>query len=166
MTRRHVLRRIRHEDEGQLLLLVLCYVVIAALLVTVVVNVSKAYLYRRSLAAAADAAALVAANQPDLDQLYRRGVVQPDLLPLDERQATRAVDDYVAAARLPDRFHQFDVIDIQVNGGAVSVTLAATVRMPFLNLISSTYADGYPVAATATARSPVLPQTLVAAGRT
>ena len=72
------------EDEGQLILLVLAYTVIAALLITVVVDVSKAYLYRRSLVAAADGAALSAANQPDLGRgLHRRRTRR---LPLSERR--------------------------------------------------------------------------------
>jgi len=73
-------RRLRNDD-GQLLLLILVYTVIAGLLVTVVVDVSQAYLYRRSLLAAADAAAVCAANRPDLGAVYTAD--GPVVLPLN-----------------------------------------------------------------------------------
>ena len=92
----------RRDDEGQLLLLVLAYTVIAALLITVVVDVSQAYLYRRSLLAAADAAALSAANQPDLAAVYTGD--DSSVLPLSEAGARRAVEQYAADAELADRF--------------------------------------------------------------
>ena len=60
-------------DDGQLMLLVLVYALIAGLLVTVVVDLSKVYLHRRSLVAAADGAALSAANQPGPGRGSTRG---------------------------------------------------------------------------------------------
>ena len=39
----------------------------------------------------------------------------------------------------------------------VTVTLRADVGMPFLNLLSDRYTGGYPVRATARARSPLTP---------
>ncbi|MGH8971147.1 MAG: pilus assembly protein TadG-related protein [Actinomycetes bacterium] len=147
------LARLRRDDEGQLLLLVLCYAVIAGLLVTVVVNLSKAYLYRRSLVAAADGAALSAANQPDLAGVYSgRGPA----LPISQPGAVAAVDQYAADARLGERFDGFEVVDVQARGQTVSVTLRAVAGMPFLNLVSARYDAGYPVDATATARSPLV----------
>lgn len=153
-----MLRRLRSEDDGQLLLLVLCYTVIAGLLITVVVNVSKAYLYRRSLVAAADAAALSGANQPDLDAIYGSSPPSANhLLPLDDEAVTRAVRDYVRKADLRDRLHRFEVVSVATTGSDVTVTMSASVPMPFLNLLSSTYRNGYPLDATATARAPVTP---------
>lgn len=154
-----MLRRVHHDDDGQLLLLVLCYTVIAGLLVTVVVNLSQAYLYRRSLVAAADAAALSAANQPDLDEIYSPSSRRPrsPVLPLAEAAAVRAVTDYAQRAQLSRRFHRFAVASVSTDGAQVTVTMTATVRMPFLNLISSRYRNGYPVHASATARSALDP---------
>ena len=146
-------RRLHREDDGQLLILVLCYTVIAALLVTVVVNLSKAYLYRRSLVAAADGAAIAAANVPDLERVYAGG--QSDVLPL--APSRKVVAQYAVDAALEDRFDGFQVVDVRTDGATVTVTMRASVRMPFLNLISSRYDDGYPVEASATARSPYLP---------
>ena len=85
-------RRVRQsDDDGQLILLVLAYAVIAALLVTVVVNVSKVYLNRRSLVAAADGAALSAANQPDLAAVYNGAEATLPLSPAGDRGGGPAV---------------------------------------------------------------------------
>jgi len=149
------LRAVRDRgDEGQLLLLVLAYTVIAGLLITVVVNVSKAYLYRRSLVAAVDGAALAAANQPDLNRLYAGAGTS---LPLSEPGARSAVRQYARDADLAARFDGFEVLDVETDGQTVTVTLGAVAGMPFINLLSSRYRDGYPIDATARARSPLLP---------
>ncbi len=153
MTTSTVWSRLRREDDGQLLLLVLCYAVIAALLITVVVNLSKAYLYRRSLVAAADGAAIAAANVPDLPRVYTEG--DAPVLPLAPSRAV--VEQYAADARLGQRFDGFEIVDVTTDGETVTVTMRAAVQMPFLNLIFSRYDGGYPVEATAVARSPFLP---------
>lgn len=144
----------RRDDEGQLLLLVLGYVLIGAVMVTVVVDLSIAYLHRRALAAAADGAALAAANQPDLAALYSGA---GDELPLSERGTASAVDQYVQDAQLGRRFDDFEIVEVGTDGQTVTVTFAARVQLPLVNLVSIRYADGYPVDATATARSPIVP---------
>ena len=141
-------------DDGQLVLLVLAYAVIAGLLITVVVNLSKAYLYRRALVAAVDGAALSAANQPDLDRLYSGG---GQVLPLSEAGARTAVRQYVRDADLARRFDGFQVLDVSTDGGTVTVRLGSVARMPFINVLSSRFSDGYPIEATARARSPLVP---------
>lgn len=149
------LRAVRERGEdGQLLLLVLVYALIAGLLVTVVVNVSKAYLYRRSLLAAADGAALTAANQPDLDRIYAGA---GSVLPLSDAGAEAAVRQYARDADLAGRFDGFEVVDVSTDGETVTVTLGAVVRMPFVNLLSARLRGGYPLDATARARSPLTP---------
>lgn len=144
----------RSSDDGQLLLLILIYTVIAGLLVTIVVNLSSAYLYRRSLVGAADGAALTAANQPDLDRIYAdTGAV----LPLSADGTRAAVRQYVRDADLERRFNRFRVIDVRTDGATVTVTLSATIRFPMLNLVSASLAGGYDVDATARATSLVIP---------
>jgi hypothetical protein len=152
---RERLHRVRESgDEGQLLLLVLAYTVIAGLLVTVVVDVSQVFLYRRSLLAAADAAALAAANAPDLGRVYT-GL--GDDLPLSRRGAAAAVAQYSADAALDDRFAAFDVAGIGTDGVTVTVTFQAAAPLPFVGVVAGRFTGGYPVTATATARSPLVP---------
>lgn len=140
-------------DDGQLLLLVLVYAVIAGVLVTIVVNLSTAYLHRRSLVAAVDGAALSAANQPDLARVYEGGSVA---LPLSDEGTTDAVAQYVEDARLEERFDGFEVVDVGTDGRTVTVTFAATVRMPLLNTVAATVTGGgYRFDATARATSPL-----------
>lgn len=148
-------RRLRPSgDDGQLTLLVLAYTVIAALLVTVVVNVSRVYLERRSLLAAADGAALSAANAVDLGGVYAGAGGD---LPLDAAGARTAVEQYVRDADLARQFGQFRVVGVDTDGVSVTVTFAATVPMPFANLLSARYDRGYPLRAAARARSPLTP---------
>jgi hypothetical protein len=129
------------------------YAVIAGVLVTVVVNLSTAYLHRRSLVAAVDGAALSAANQPDLARVYQGG---SDALPLSDAGATQAVEQYVADAALEDRFDGFAIVDVTTDGRTVTVTFAATVQMPLVNALTTGLAGGgYRFDATARARSPL-----------
>ena len=141
-------------DDGQLLLLVLAYAVIAALLVTVVVDLSKVYLYRRALVAAADGAALSAANEPDLASIYRGG---NRLLPLSDEGARAAVRRYEADGDLDDRFDGFRIGEVSTDGTVVRVRFEAVVRLPFANLLVGRWRGGYPVHATARAESPLGP---------
>jgi len=142
------------RDGGQLILLILVYALIAGLLVTVVVNVSKVFLYRRSLVAAADGAALSAANQPDLAALYNGA---GSTLPLGDPGARAAVGQYVADADLQGRFEDFHVTEVDTDGVTVTVRFTATVRMPFGNVVAARFSHGYVVHATARARSPLVP---------
>lgn len=157
MTAGEVPRRLRAVraggDQGQLLLLVLVYTVIAGLMVTVVVNLSKAYLYRRGLVAAADGAALAAANRPDLVRIYSG---TDDVLPLSVQGARDAVHRYVADAELEDRFAGFRVVDVDTDGRTVVVTLGARVHLPFTAVLLPGHRGGYPVQATVRARSPLV----------
>jgi hypothetical protein len=142
------------EDDGQLLLLVLAYAVIAALLVTVVVDLSKVYLYRRALVAAADGAALSAANEPDLASVYHGG---NRVLPLSDAGTRAAVRQYETDGDLDRRFDGFRIDEVATDGTVVRVRFEAVVHLPFANLLVGRWRGGYPVHATARAESPLGP---------
>jgi hypothetical protein len=142
------------DDDGQLLLLVLAYAVIAALLVTVVVDLSKVYLYRRALVAAADGAALSAANEPDLARVYRGG---NQTLPLSPEAVQVAVRQYEKDGDLDRRFDGFRIDEVATDGTVVRVRFEAVAHLPFANLLVGRWRGGYQVHATARAESPLVP---------
>jgi hypothetical protein len=145
--------RLREEEKGQLLLLVIGFAIIAAMLVTAVANVSKVFLWERSLAAAADGAAAAASSVVDESAIYQ-GEAE-ERLPLSPEGAAGRVAEYVAEAGLDERFGARFDYTVAVQADTVTVTFTAPVALVFVNLISSAYAHGYPVAVTASARSPL-----------
>jgi Flp pilus assembly protein TadG len=78
-------------DGGTILILTLGYLMVAAMLVVVVTDVSAVYLARRSVASAADGAALAAAQRIDENAIYTSGAAVARL-PLIDVGAT--VDQY------------------------------------------------------------------------
>jgi uncharacterized membrane protein len=149
------MRRLRDADDGQLLLLVIGFAVIAALLVTVVVNASKVFLWERSLAAAADGAAVAAASAVDEPAVYEGTAAER--LPLSAEAAKDRVSTYVAQAALMERFGPGFDYTVDVADDTVAVTFTAPVDLVFLNLVSAAYADGYPLSVTANAQAPLRP---------
>jgi uncharacterized membrane protein len=146
-------RRLRTQEDGQLLPLILIYTLIAAVLVGIVVDTSRAFLHRRALAAAADAAASSGANAIDLAAFYAQQG-PGERLPLGAADVEAAVQTYIADAGLTGRFSELTASS-STDGETVTVTLTARVSLPFdvLSLASG----GAPVEVTARARSPYLP---------
>nr|WP_242606564.1 pilus assembly protein TadG-related protein [Protofrankia symbiont of Coriaria ruscifolia] len=70
MRARRGVRAGRRQDDGTILVLTLGYVLVALMLAIVVTDVSTVYLARRSLASAADGAALAAAQSVDETAIY------------------------------------------------------------------------------------------------
>jgi hypothetical protein len=153
MSARH-LTRLRDDDDGQLVLLIIGFTVIGAMLVAVVANVSRVFLYERSLAAAADGAAVAASSALDESAVYAETGGLGDRLPLDPVEAERRVADYAAQTELPQRFRDFRCA-VDVSGGTVSVAFTARVDLRFVGAVAAGYTDGVPISVTANARSPV-----------
>ncbi len=147
--------RLGGDDSGQVLVLVIGLAVIAALLVTVVVDASKAFLFRRSLSAWADGAALTAAQRISEPAVYGAG--GGDTLPLSQADAQAAVADYVARNDLAGRYDGFAVTGVAVapDTGTVTVGFSARVALPFVNVVSGDNAAGVPIWATAAATAPL-----------
>ncbi|MFZ0325180.1 MAG: pilus assembly protein TadG-related protein [Actinomycetes bacterium] len=141
-------------DDGTVLLLVLGLVVIAALLVMVVIDVSELFLARRGLLAAADGAALAGAQAVDEEAVYRDGV--HGSLPLDRQRVRSAVDEYLASSGLTDTVGDLQV-QVTSDTNTVHVELVGVVRLPVVNAVTPAAVGGVEVAASASARSAVLP---------
>ena len=148
------LSRLRDDDEGQLVLLVIGFTLIAALLVAVVVNVSRVFLYERSLASAADGAAVAAASALDESAVYEDTGGLGTRLPLDPGEAEKRVADYAAQTDLPARFRDFGYT-VDVEADTVTVSFQARVDLRFIGTVAAGYAGGVPLSVTASARSPV-----------
>lgn len=122
------------RETGSILVLVIGYATIAAVLIVVGVDVSKVFLARRALEAAADAAALAAAQGIDTHAVYNgSGLGCGDRLPLSSaRAASLAVastqDD---AANLRHTFASLDGPRTSVTRGTVTVELSGEVAVPF-----------------------------------
>jgi uncharacterized membrane protein len=125
------MRRHLGRDSGQIMLLVLIYALIAGSLVMVAVDAGSVFLHRRSLAAAADGAALAAAQSLDRSAFYRHGA--DGALLLDADAAAAAVDAYVDASDLTGRFDDltYDTPVVSADGTTVTVRLHATAHLPF-----------------------------------
>ncbi|WP_018502575.1 pilus assembly protein TadG-related protein [Parafrankia discariae] len=83
------------RDGGTILILTLGYLMLAAMLAVVVTDVSALYLARRSVASAADGAALAAAQRIDENAIYT-ATEDFEALPLSD--IIDAVDEYEAQA--------------------------------------------------------------------
>jgi uncharacterized membrane protein len=145
----------RGDDEGQLMILIIGYFAIAALALAVVVDASKVFLAQRALVSAADGAAQVAAQTVDEAALYR-GASAAGGLPLDSGRIDDVVGTYVVNHRLPERFKNFEVVQVQVAGDrTVVVTFRTRASLPFPGPASDR--RGVHLTATAKARIPARP---------
>ncbi len=141
----------RRGDVGQVTVLIIGFVGVVVMLISVVTCASSIYLARRSLAGAADGAALAAASALDEAAVYSHDT---DLLPLDEARAKAAVADYARAAALSRRFDDFAIDDVRVRDGVVTVTLRSTAHLPYVSL-GGRYRAGVALRAQAVAQAPL-----------
>jgi hypothetical protein len=145
--------------------LVVGYTAIAATLIVVGIDATKVFLARRALAAAADSAALAAAQGVDLRTVYDGpGPRCGRPLPLSADRALMFAVSAVNGDR-PDLRHMFVTLDsplvttAPLAGRSVRVELAGQVDVPFgrvLGWLEPGHSSGLVgVSETATAQSPV-----------
>ncbi|MCW2668290.1 MAG: Protein of unknown function rane [Frankiales bacterium] len=142
----------RRDEQGTILLLTIGLSVVLLLLVAVVVDVSKVVLAKRALSAAADGAAVAAAQQADRASIVDNGL--GDRVPLD----LAGVEDVVAQYQDESRGEQPGLeltgdVDPADPGTAV-VQARRVVSLPFVGWLGVTTVE---LRATARAQSPVLP---------
>jgi hypothetical protein len=145
------------DDAGQASVLIIGLVVIAAALVLVVANVSRVFLWDRSLAAAADGAAVAAAGSLEPARAGRGVPGAADTVALSPALARAEVARYVADSALTERFGRALAYSVSVAQGIVTVTLSTKVSLTIVGALAGGYSDGVPVSATASARSVLLP---------
>jgi hypothetical protein len=139
---------VTRDDEGSVLLLVLGFAGLLVVLVAVVADVSAVILAKRSVASAADGAAVSAAQALDEQALHGEGLGPSIPLSLEQARArVAAYEDQVRASQ-PGL-----ALGVRVEGRTAVVTGARTVRLPFR--LPGT--RPVRVSAVARARAPVLP---------
>lgn len=127
------------SQSGQTTVLVLGLALVAFSVAGLAVDGTKAFLFRRSLQNAADAAAVAAAGELDRVRYYASG---GGALVLDPRAAGKVAEEILSTRRLPAR--------AAVTTGREGVTVVLRGRVPtsFLRLVGI---DSVPVAAEARA---------------
>lgn len=121
------------DDDGSITVLVIGYTALAVVLLMVGIAASKVFLARRALAAAADQAALQAAQAVSTTRIYVDGLTCGDGLPLSSPRAAAAAGTAMDASR-SDLRHTFRSLGrprTVVRQGVVAVTLSGSVRLPF-----------------------------------
>ncbi|NHC45303.1 pilus assembly protein TadG-related protein [Motilibacter aurantiacus] len=140
-------------DGGTVTPLVLGFAVVVMTLIAVVTDASTAYLARRSLASAADSAALAAAGGVDRDRLYDGSLASLPLSPGAVRaRADRQLTRTQLRARLPDV--RVDGVSLDGSRTTVTVRLTATARLPFSRALGIGRGS-VRLTASASARSPL-----------
>lgn len=149
----------RPKDDGSITVLVIGYTAIAVALLMVGIVASKLFLARRALAAAADQAALQAAQAVSTTRIYADGLTCGSALPLSGSQAATAARASLASSRddLRRTFHSLGQPQTSVRQGVVTVTLTASMRLPFQSYLGwlDPGHSSVTVTTTAHAQSPV-----------
>lgn len=124
----------QRDDAGTVLLLTVGLAAVAIGLIITMTDATALYLGRRSVAAAADATALAAAQGVDQAAVYagRAG----SSLPLIASETHRLADSYVADAGLAKALHGFRVDAVTTDGLSVRVVVSADVHLPFVGLVA------------------------------
>lgn len=137
-------------DDGTILVLLLGFTAVLLLMVAVVVNVSAVILAKRGLVAAADGAAVAAAQELDLPELYEQGLGS-GRIPLDPGQVATRVELY-------ERQSAQDGVDlagdVSADGTTAIVRGVRMVDLPFGRILGFAPVR---VEAEARARAPTLP---------
>lgn len=116
------------SNRGSVTTLVVGLIPVLIGLVAVLTDLSVLYIHKRSLAAAADSAAIAGAQSVDLDEFYRSS---PSRLPLDCAQSRRSINRQVTASRVDSRTPRIVVVSTTCDGTTVGVQLRSQVTLPF-----------------------------------
>lgn len=142
----------RIRDDGSVLVLTIGFAVVVMLFVGVVVDSSKLFLTRRALASLADAAATAAAQQIDLEAVYRGGLSQN--LPLSPASAAATAAQSVQVGARGAGLTDVRLEAVVVIGADVVVTVSGRAMLPLAGLVTGS-SGGVVITVTARARSAV-----------
>ena len=115
-------------ERGSVTTLVVGLIPVLLGLVVVLTDLSVLYIHQRSLAAAADSAAIAGAQSVDLEEFY---TASPTRLPLDCEASRRSVTRQVTASKVDSRTPRISVVSTTCDGTTVGVQLRSQVTLPF-----------------------------------
>ena len=118
--------RLSREEHGHVTIFVIGMVMIVFAVIGLAVDGTRAFLHRRTLQSAADAAALAGASELDRDQYY---VSRGRSIEIDPGAARRAAGRWLELRSLPAE------VGISASSSRVTVTLRSEVSTLFLRLI-------------------------------
>lgn len=116
------------NQRGSVTTLVIGMVPVLLGLVVVLTDLSVLYIHKRSLAAAADNAAVAGAQSVDLATFYR---TSPSRLPLNCSASRQAVSRQVRGSKVDKRTPRITVVSTTCDGSTVGVQLRSQVTLPF-----------------------------------
>ncbi|MFZ1363201.1 MAG: pilus assembly protein TadG-related protein [Candidatus Nanopelagicales bacterium] len=116
------------QEQGSVTTLVIGMVPVLLGLVVVLTDLSVLYIHKRSLAAAADNAAVAGAQSVDLETFY---TTSPSRLPLNCSASRRAISRQVGASKVDKRTPRITVVSTTCDGSTVGVQLRSQVILPF-----------------------------------
>lgn len=148
-----------HTEDGSVLPLIFAFAGIAGLLLAVVATASALFLAERRLSAAADGAAVSAADSMDLAPYYRNRERRRDIQ-LDPELVQAAVEEYRRHEETRGSFASIDMApELNADRTVVTVNATATIQLPLGWLVPG-HPDGrFDVRARASARSPLIDST-------
>lgn len=154
----------KRSDTGSVMILMTFFAVIVAGLITVVVDVSTVFLANRDLQSLADGAVAAAAQDADVDLLYRgsaeNGIGPGGVLPLTADGVKTDLETYIQAQK--SQPHEcvtgtLQIVDTEVTDDTVDVTLTCNVSLPFVRLVEPSDKAGHRILVSAQARLVVRP---------
>lgn len=138
------------RERGTITPLIIGFVVIVVLLIIAVSNVSRVFLYQRDIEAAADAAALAAANGIAVESVYGGGLGAD--VELSEAAAEDEVDLYLEGTGADGRLNiEGTSVNVSADGTNVTVTFNGRIHVPFVGALGGYFDDGIAVDGVATA---------------
>jgi uncharacterized membrane protein len=120
----------RRDEAGNVTLLVIGFATILVMAIAVVIDASAAYLHRSGLDTLADGAALHGADLGATGEEVYGGGVPEQRLALTQRDAQRAVEQYLASVGAYSSYPGLVAQAAVVDGTTVEVRLSAPLDLP------------------------------------
>lgn len=138
------------SERGTISPLIIGMVAIVVLLIIAVSNVSRVFVYQRDIEAAADAAALAAANGIAVESVYSGGL--GDNVELSQAAAETEVDAYMETTNAWGRLNlEGRNVVVHNDGTDVTVSFSGRIHLPFTQVLDGLFAGGIAVDGEATA---------------